>query len=332
MQLLGVFLFAAAVLWTYGSAAAGGAGNPDAPALLLLACGGAMAVAWLFGAAARWVVPSVVLIAAAWIALPAEGLLSSSPLAGPFGYANATAAFSVQVVVAALMAATAVRATALRGVALVAAVASAAVPFAVHSVAGVVTLLLIPVALLALAGPRGARAAVGASAALVGVVLGMTVLLGATFDGNRASASGEAVSSVLSERRLVLWSEALAIMWDEPLTGVGPGRFQAVSPTAREDQDARWAHHGFLQAGAEMGIPGVLLLVSLFGWAFALLWLKPHPDAVTALAAVALTALGVHTSVDYVLHFPAIPITVAALVGAATAFSKERDDVRLDHS
>jgi O-antigen ligase len=332
LELLGILLLAAAALWVYGAAAAGGGGNPDPPALLLLACGGAIAVAWLVGPAARWLVPTAVLAAAAWIALRGGDFLSPRPLGGPFGYANATAAFFVQLVVAALMAATALRTWALRGLLLAAAVAAALVPFAVHSVAGVLTLMLTPVALLAVAGPRGARAAVGASAALVGLVLTATVVLGATFESDRDSASAEPLSSVLSERRLVLWSEALAIMGDEPLTGVGPGRFQAVSPTALDDQDALWAHHGFLQVGAETGVPGLLLLVSLFVWGFARLWVRPQPDAVTALGAVALAALGVHASVDYVLHFPAIPITAAALVGAATVSPKERDDTRLDRS
>jgi O-antigen ligase len=322
----------ASVLWTYGAAAVGGGGDPDPPVLLLLACGGAIAVAWLVGPAARWLIPTAVLIAAAWIAFQAGDFLSPRPLGGPFGYANATAAFFVQVAAAALMAAAAVRTWALRGLLLVAAVAAAAVPLAVHSVTGVLTVLLVPLALLALAGPRGARAAVAVSAALLGLVLALTVLLGATFEREGESASFEPFSSVLSERRLMLWSDALAIMGDEPLTGVGPGRFQTVSPTALGDRDALWTHHGFLQAGAEMGIPGFLFLVSLFGWGFALLWLRPHSDAITALGAVALAALGIHASVDYVLHFPAIPITAAALLGTATVSPKERDDTRLDRS
>ena len=331
LDVAGLLLFAAAILWAYWAAAAGG-GNPDPPALVLLACAGAISVAWLVGPAARWLIPTAVLIAAAWIVLQGGDFLSPRPLGGPFGYANATGAFFVQVVVAALMAAAAFRAWALRGLFLAAAVAGALVPFAVHSVAGVLTLMLVPVALLALAGPRGARAAVGVSGVLVGLVLTVTVLLGATLESDRPSASVGPLSSVLSERRLVLWSDALAIMADEPLTGVGPGRFQAVSPTAQGDQDALWAHHGFLQVGAETGVPGLLLLVSVFVWGFARLWLRPQPDAVTALGAIALAALGVHASVDYVFHFPAIPITAAALVGAATVSPKERDDTRLDRS
>jgi hypothetical protein len=52
-------------------------------------------------------------------------------------------------------------------------------------------------------------------------------------------------------------------------------------------------------------------------WGFASLGATAVPDLVSVLGAVALAALGIHASVDYVLHFPAVPVTASALVGAA---------------
>ena len=40
---------------------------------------------------------------------------------------------------------------------------------------------------------------------------------------------------------------------------------------------------------------------------------------VVALGAAALAALVIHACVDYVLHFPAVPLAAAALVGTAQA-------------
>ena len=83
----------------------------------------------------------------------------------------------------------------------------------------------------------------------------------------------------------------------------------------------------------------LVLLAALFGWGFARLWAIRAPDVVTALSAASLAALAIHASVDYVMHFPAIPLMTAALVatgmtGRTTRLSAwrggqalERDDL-----
>jgi hypothetical protein len=60
----------------------------------------------------------------------------------------------------------------------------------------------------------------------------------------------------------------------------------------------------------------LLLLAGLFAWGFARLGLLGAPDAPAIVAAGALAALGIHACVDYVLHFPALPLAAAALFGA----------------
>ena len=120
----------------------------------------------------------------------------------------------------------------------------------------------------------------------------------------------------LDVRRVVLWHQSLRIIGRRP-GGVGPGRFAEVDHAAQRDADVRWAHNEFLQEGVELGWAGLALLVLVFGWGFARLWVLPAPDIVTALGAASLAALGIHASVDHVLHFPAIPLTAAALVGTA---------------
>ncbi|MGH9283670.1 MAG: O-antigen ligase family protein, partial [Acidimicrobiales bacterium] len=124
---------------------------------------------------------------------------------------------------------------------------------------------------------------------------------------------------VLDERRVLLWRDAAAIAHRHPIDGSGPGSFAALSPTARRDADARWAHSGFLQQGAEAGAVGMALLLAAFGWGFSRLWQAGMQGAFPALGALALAALGLHASLDYVLHFPAVPLVASALVGAATA-------------
>jgi hypothetical protein len=63
------------------------------------------------------------------------------------------------------------------------------------------------------------------------------------------------------------------------------------------------------------------LLAGLAGWAFVALAASAsrRPAPVAAAGAVAFAALAAHASVDYVLHFPAVPLAAAALLGVASA-------------
>ena len=132
----------------------------------------------------------------------------------------------------------------------------------------------------------------------------------------------------LSTRRLTLWHESLQLIREHPLLGAGPGRFRLVSPTARSDPDAAWAHHEFLQQGVETGLPGMVLAVALVAWGFVTLWRVSGP--LSPSAAAALMAVGAHACVDYILHFPAVPIAAALLVGAGSAASRRRLDTRTE--
>jgi O-antigen ligase len=159
------------------------------------------------------------------------------------------------------------------------------------------------------------------------VAIATTTVLGATFRPDRdAGQLGGVAARILSERRLELWHDALQAMDAHPVTGAGPGRFAQVSPVAQSDPDAAWAHSAFLQQGAEQGVVGLALLLLLTAWAFVRLLAVDAPDAITALGAVSVASLGVLASIDYVLHFPAVPLAAALLLGTATA-----EPVGVDH-
>jgi O-antigen ligase len=276
----------------------------------------------MVGRTRPWAVPGL-LVGVAWMLLvfDLQDILTGWPLGGPFGYQNATGAFFFQASVAGLMLAVSpTRARAVIGI--VAAVAFAAVPLVSGSITAGVLVLSLPAWVVARRGPNGARAAVATCAVLVLSALVLTAALGAAYEpGERTGALDRLADATLTERRLVLWGEALDMMTARPLTGIGPGRFDQVSPSALQNVEIRWAHHGFLQQGAETGLPGLVLLVLLFLWGFARLRLAGPPNVMTGLGAVALAGLGIHATVDYVLHFAAIPLAAAALVGAATISS-----------
>jgi hypothetical protein len=326
MDVLGAAVFVGAGAWTtWASVRSGGSAAPMVG--LLLACGLVLVAARSMGSHARFVVPLGVLVAAAIVAARSRtGVLSSAPLSGPFEYLNADGAFYVQAAIAGLMLVASARPWPFRALAGVGAAFFAALPFIVHAVAAAWLVLVLPgIAILSatLAGARGARASVAVLGLLFVASLTASILLGSTYSrAAEPSLFQRAAIKTIDEDRLVLWHDAFVIMRDNPGTGVGPRRYEFVSPIASGNPDYRWAHHEFLQQGGEAGITGLVFLAVLFLWGFSRLWVVAKPDAITALSAASLAALGIHACLDYVMHFPAIPLVTAAL--AATGMIGDR--------
>ena len=318
LDLAGIALVAVAVVWTYASSATAG-GQPGPVGLVLLATGGAFVVGRVVGGAGQWIVPAALAAVTALLAaLFLRQSLHQEALAGPLHYSNASAAMYLQGTLSALVLSMVSRGNARRG-AWVVAVALAAATLVAGS-RGTDVLLLLPVLALTLRRPSLVRSALVALAGLLVLALMTTIFLGATYSTNSASPGRVAsLDSALSANRLKLWRDALLLIREHPFAGVGPDRFQFASATARSDQDLRWAHNEFLQQGAEQGIPGIALAILLFLWVFLRLGSMPHPDRTVALAGAAVAALGIQSCVDYLLHFPALPVMAAALAGAVMA-------------
>lgn len=236
-------------------------------------------------------------------------------LHGPFGYSNATAAFFVVVVGAVLVWRTSVRQRAYRHALAVAAVVAAAVPALVHSRAGAV-LVLLPLATLlpgwCTTAPR--RAARLGALSLVAAAAG--VLATARLAPGLPARLGFHVPSLSPSitERVRLWGEALALVREAPLTGVGPGRFGAAGVPARAPWE-HYAHNEYLQVAAELGVPALLLALGGSWWVMRRIAHGSTPAALPALAMA--TALGLHAALDYILHFPAVIFAGAAVLGSA---------------
>jgi O-antigen ligase len=121
----------------------------------------------------------------------------------------------------------------------------------------------------------------------------------------------------LSARRTALWRDAMEIIADEPVFGAGPGMFAGTGPTALADADARWAHSAYLQAGAETGVIGAVLLGLLLLWVYGALFRSRQDMRLIVIGTAAITAFAVHAAIDYVAHFPAVVIVAALLAGLA---------------
>lgn len=317
LDLAGVLTLAALLLWV---AVAGRTAGADADPVigLLAAAAVTYAVARAVTRLHAWAVPAVVAAGALLVALVEVDVLLAGPLSGPLGYSNAAGAFFLQAAAAAVMVAVRCPVRDGRFVAVVLAVAFAAVPWGNGTDTAAVLVLGLAGAGAVAAGRLRVRRVLAGAMAAVAAVLVATVAIGATEGLGRPAAVDRALEATLSERRGALWSDALVMIRSEPLTGVGPGRYVQVGPTARSDRDMVAAHHELLQLAAETGLPGLALALVLLAYVFAQLWLGPR-DAATAAAGVALAALVVHASVDYVLHFPEVALAAAAVVGAGGA-------------
>jgi O-antigen ligase len=318
-DLVGPALLAALAIWTILTA------DGSQPAMqsavsLFAASAGTLVVAQLLGRlTATPTVPwgvLLVVIPIAWVS--AFDFLADGRMDAPFGYPNAQAAFFVLCAVAAMMAVAASRHSVLKGVGILATAALSTLVFVSGSLAAAI-LLLVVFSVIVAHRFISAHTIVIALGFLLLFVLATTVVLGAGYGGRDLRRA-----SLLSERRLQLWSDALDIIVEHPLTGVGTGGFRDSSPTARSDQDAEWAHNEFLQQGAETGVIGAGLLLGLFLWGFWRLAMRRGSDALVVLAACCLAVMGVHASIDYVLRFPAVPLLGAALVGWAIGATRVR--------
>ena len=319
LDLAGLALLAAGGAWVIVSAVASG-GNP----LPMLATVAAVGLAVALGRKGDPIVVASVVAGAALMVAVASPLAtySSNPGHGIFDYANARAGFFVQGVAGAAILGLAVRGRGIRAIVAVVALGFAVVPFVARSYGAVAGLALVALALPLATTGRMRRAAVG----MLGLVTAVTLAASLWLAVNPPAPEGP-LAAALDARRISLWGDAVRMIETSPVTGVGPGVFDDLRTTALGDEDARWAHHDFLQQGAETGLPGMVLLVTAFGWAFVRLWSAGDPRAVLATAAVA--ALGMHASVDHVLHAPPIPVMAAALVGTATAPRRRRTPGRV---
>jgi O-antigen ligase len=90
----------------------------------------------------------------------------------------------------------------------------------------------------------------------------------------------------------------------------------------------QYVHNEYLQVLAELGAVGVALLAALLAATARLLWRNRPGEPASALWAgvvAACAAAAAHAGFDFVWHVPAVPPTLAVLIGLVVApFAPER--------
>jgi probable O-glycosylation ligase (exosortase A-associated) len=126
-----------------------------------------------------------------------------------------------------------------------------------------------------------------------------TALLAVVFAATATDKYWESMRTILAPQsdynvtdeagRVKVWKRGMGYMLQHPVLGVGAGNFPTaegtISPLIKAspiNKGVKWsvAHNSFLQVGAELGIPGLLLFLSMLLSAFAALRAvqrSPHP-------------------------------------------------------
>lgn len=313
-DLTGIGFAAAGILWgTWVSRTVGG----DASALGMYGAAAIAAylVARAAGQAAAWLPPALIVIGTALLTLVPTSTMGTYPSGlrfGPLDYANASAALYLLVAAAGLAIVRLARTPTGGWFGVLAALAAAAAVLMSGSIATMALLALLVIA-LPVRGRRRTRLLLAGFGVTLVVVAAASWMLANRYGHAPEGAVMQTASSLLSPERLVYWSEALVLAERHPGMGVGPGRFRQLAPSASGNVDAVAVHNEYLQAAAELGIPGLLVLVALFGWAFVRLARSAAAPA-AAPAGAGLAAVGLHATVDYALHAPAVVIALAILL------------------
>jgi O-antigen ligase len=310
---VGLALVAIFAGWSVLSAVVAG-GNPWPPLALTAAATAVYAGGRTWGSRDP-VLVSALIVFGILVSVVVAGprAISGSPLAPVLGYANANAALYTLGVVAATIIATFADRRFIRWLGAVLALAMLALAVINTSQAAVV--LAIAVLLAALTARWLGRWVALVAPLLVLAAIATTVVLGAT----HGTATLAPLEEELTERRTVLWQEALDIVAAEPVFGVGPGGFAETSPTALADADARWAHSAYLEVAAETGVPGLVLLLALLWWVYGSLYRSRQDPRLVVIGTAGITALAIHAAVDYVAHFPAVVLIAAIVAGLASS-------------
>ena len=219
--------------------------------------------------------------------------------------------------------------------------------------------------LLAAAALGGALVLTGSRGGLLGLVAGLVVVLLLSLYGravNRAALTVAVVlligalvaswfgadvalrrvtsarSDAFADVRWAVYDQALRMLGGAPWLGFGLGTFADAFPFYRpagvpSDKLVDFAHNDYLQLAAETGAAGTLILGwGVFGLTLFTLrrWLLRHDPFVRGLtvgALGALTAVAVHSALDFGLHMPANAVqavALAALLPAVVALRTQR--------
>ncbi len=195
--------------------------------------------------------------------------------------------------------------------------------FAIAAVAGVIQHRQVTEATDA-ALPLPRRAAwIALAAVLVG--LAAAIVSGAKENSATPLGSGASRLTTLQSDRYTYWRVAMDIFGQQPLRGVGAGGWSVAWLRMRpHNVGAQDAHSLPLQTMAELGVVGLILLLTFFGGAaLAARQALTHRPALAAGPIAGVVAYVAHSPLDWDWQMPALTLVAIVLAGFLLALSSD---------
>ena len=148
-----------------------------------------------------------------------------------------------------------------------------------------------------------------------------TLLLGTPL-GNRAYSIISSPDSSISQRVLI-WKDALTIIAERPLLGVGLGNYPLTVNPHADYRDPYYAHNLYLDIAVEMGIFTALIWIALILTAIAR-FLRYHPPTYGIAGTTSLVILSTHGLFDTML-FSVHTLPLLLIILAASTYVKGSD-------
>lgn len=156
------------------------------------------------------------------------------------------------------------------------------------------------------------------TAALMGLLAVLAVGAYAVTDALWAEARSADSLEKLSQSKVSLWPMMARAASAFPVLGMGRGAFDAAFPRYQSEPNPNTLTHpenAVLQALAEFGVPGLLLL-AVAVWAFIGLLRREGLDALEWASLAGVAALGLHNLFDFSLELPACAVAVLVVLGS----------------
>jgi O-antigen ligase len=187
---------------------------------------------------------------------------------------------------------------------------------------------LVLIALVALKPRRDGSAATIATGAALFVIAGIIFVISTTGSAAALRFFASDPRDLTSNTRTEIWAASIKAWHSSPLLGSGLGAFREsfrrVQPASIQGL-VEQAHNDFLQILVTCGVIGAALAAVALGSILILLvraWLKQvrREESAVAIASIgALISLLLHGIVDFNLSIPAIPATLAVVLGTSWA-------------
>ncbi len=314
----GVVILSGCAVWSLISAV-GREARPEGVLLAVFAVAAGYACGRICGTLLPVAAASAIAVAALGLAIASRQGVPGAAVGSPIqpGHTGAAAALLVLSAGAACCAAAASRSVALTLGLRLLALAVACAALALGSVPAFAAAIGVLLCSLAAVRMRQRAVALAGLALATGLVIATSwgVAEDALPDGLTVSLEGQ-----LTQNRVALWQDAVALAKEDPVRGVGPHRFGKLSTTAQQSvgSDGK-PHSASFQQAAEQGVVGVALLGATFGWMLYGLWRSPRSTPVVLSAGAALTALAVLAGIGNSLSFAPVTAGTGLLAGLATA-------------